>query len=156
MGDPLATYLHDHLAASAFAVDLLKEVRDQYRDDSLGQVASSLLADIEEDRNTLQRIVDRVGKGSVGLKEAGAWLAEKATRPKLSHGEAKGLGTFQAVETLALGILGKIALWRTLIAVAETDDRLRDIDFQQLLKRAESQHATTEENRLLLARQAFS
>jgi hypothetical protein len=156
MGDNLATYLHDHLAASTFAIDLLQELREHYRDDSLGQFASSLLGNIEEDRNALQRIVARVGKGSVGLKEAGAWLAEKATRPKLSHGDPKGLGTFQAVETLALGILGKVALWHSLMIVAETDDRLRDVDFQQLVNRAQAQHATAEENRLLLARQTFS
>jgi hypothetical protein len=156
MGDSLATYLHDHLAASTFAIDLLQELREHHPDGSFVQFASSLLGNIEEDRNALQKIVDRVGKGSVGLKEAGAWLAEKVTRPKLSYGDPKGLGTFQAVETLALGILGKVALWRTLMVVAETDDRLRDVDLQELLNRAQAQHATAEKNRLLLAREAFS
>jgi hypothetical protein len=156
MSDPLAVYLHDHLAGSAFAIDLLESLRDHYSNDPLGELASKLLVEVDEDRNALQGIANRIGKESSGLREAGAWLAEKATRIKLSHDEAKGLGTFQALETLGLGILGKLALWRTLMVVAETDDRLRDVDFEQLVVRAQAQYAKTEEGRLLLARQTFS
>jgi hypothetical protein len=36
------------------------------------------------------------------MKTAAAWLAEKLGRIKLSQGD---LGTFQALETLAMGIL---------------------------------------------------
>lgn len=110
MSDPLATYLHDHLAGSNFAVDLLGSMRDHYPNEPLGQLASTLLPEVETDRETLKRIVDRVGKGSPDLKEAAAWVIEKVSRLKLGHGEEKGIGTFQAVETLALGILGKLAL----------------------------------------------
>ncbi len=156
MNDPLTTYLHDHLAGSTFAVDLLGSLRDHYSDDALGQFASRLLSELEEVRAMLQRIVERVGKGSPNLKEAAAWLAKKVTRMKLSHGEAKGLGTFQALETLALGILGKLALWRALKVIAESDDRVSGVDLEQLIARAQAQHARVEENRLLVARSTFS
>lgn len=56
---------------------------------------------------------------------------------------------------LALGILGKHALWGTLKIVAEKDDRLRGIDLEQLMVRAQAQHAQIEESRLLVARTAF-
>jgi hypothetical protein len=99
--------------------------------------------------------VARVGKGSVGVKEAGAWLAEKA-RDQSSVTATQRTRNIPGTETLALGILGKVALWHTLMVVAEIDDRLRDVNFQQLFDRAQAQHATTEEKRLLLAREAFS
>jgi hypothetical protein len=60
------------------------------------------------------------------------------------------------LETLGLGILGKAALWRTLALLAENDARLTDLDFQELIARAEAQHAQVEEGRLLVARTAFS
>ncbi|MCU1294295.1 MAG: hypothetical protein JWP08_3145, partial [Bryobacterales bacterium] len=93
MSDPLATYLHDHLAGSNFAIDLLRSMRDHYPNESLGQLASTVLLEVEEDRETLRRIVERVGKGYPDLKEAAAWILEKTSRLKLGHGEAKGIGT---------------------------------------------------------------
>jgi hypothetical protein len=156
MSAPLATYLHDHLAGANFAIDLLKSMRDRYANAPLGQFASTVLLEVEADRETLRRIVERVGKGSPDLKEAAAWILEKTSRFKLGHGEAQGIGTFQAIETLALGILGKLALWRALAILAEKDDRLRDVDFRELIARAEAQYATVEENRLLLARTALA
>jgi hypothetical protein len=111
MNNPLATYLHDHLAGSAFAIDLLETLRDHYAGEALGEQAATLVIEVQRDRETLQRIADQVGKGSANLKEAVAWVAEKASRFKLTHEDRMGLGTFQALETLALGIQGKIALW---------------------------------------------
>ena len=51
MGDPLATYLHDHLAGSVHAVSLLEFIRDQHEREPLGRFASGLLAEIEADRH---------------------------------------------------------------------------------------------------------
>ncbi|MGI9074399.1 MAG: hypothetical protein ACR2JB_24495 [Bryobacteraceae bacterium] len=155
MNDPLATYLHDHLAGSKFAIELLDSLRDQYSGEPLGQFAAALLMDVEEDRGILQGIVDRTGKRPPDLKEAAAWLGEKVSQFKLKRGSMEGLGTFQALETLALGILGKLALWRVLAVVAEDDHRVRGVDFQQLVSRAENQHARVEESRLQMARTAF-
>lgn len=155
MEEPLPIYLHDHLAGSAFAVDLVESLRRHYANDPLGEFAAGLLTDIKQDRETLQQIVDRVGKGSPDVKEAAAWVAEKVTRFKLSHDDFKGLGTFQALETLALGILGKLALWRALLIVAEKDIRLNGMELEQLVARAQKQHAQVEQWRLSVARSAF-
>ena len=59
------------------------------------------------------------------------------------------------VETLALGLLGKLALWRALLEVAPSDARLSGVDFQALAERAEAQHAHVEGQRLALARPAL-
>lgn len=156
MSNPLATYLHDHLAGAAFAIDLLKALRDQYSDKSLGQLASGLLVEVEQDREVLQRIADRVGREYPDLKQAAAWLAEKVSRFKLSHDDPDGLGTFQALETLALGILGKLALWNALSVVPEINDRLGGVDLAELIARAQRQYKQVEESRLFVARNVLA
>lgn len=153
MADPLAIYLHDHLAGSNFAIELFKSLRDKHRADPLGQLATTLLAEVEKDQAVLESIIDRIGKGAPDLKEVAAWLSEKVSRFKLRHGDASGLGTFEALETLALGVLGKIALWRTLDGLPDT--RVSGIDFEQLIARAQDQHARIEESRLQVARTVF-
>ena len=44
------------------------------------------------------------------MKEWGPWLAETVSRLKLKHRSADGLGTFEALEFLVVGIHGKRAL----------------------------------------------
>jgi hypothetical protein len=155
MSDPLATYLHDHLAGSVHAIDLLKALRDQHKGEPLGQFATGLLAEIEADQEVLRAIAERVGAGSGGIKELTALIAEKVTRLKLRRGAGNGLGTFEALEFLELGIHGKWALWRALAVVAVTDPRLQGTNFEQLAARAETQEASVEERRLQAARTAL-
>jgi hypothetical protein len=59
MSDPLATYLHDHLAGSNFAIELLDSLRDQYSGEPLGRFAAALLIEIKEDQRTLRTMADR-------------------------------------------------------------------------------------------------
>jgi hypothetical protein len=124
MSDPLATYLHDHLAGAAHAIDLLESMRRQHMDEPLGRFAARLLVEIEADRAVLRELAERTGVGSSGLKELAAWLGEKVSRIKLRDHEAGDFGTSQALEFLELGIHGKWALRRALAVVAATDARL--------------------------------
>jgi hypothetical protein len=155
MSDPLAIYLHDHLAGAVVAINLLERLRDQHAGEPLGQFAVELLAEVEADRAVLQGLADRVGAGSSGLKEVTGWLGEKVSRLKLRRRATGGLGTFEALEALALGILGKLALWRALAMVAAADARLGGVDVDHLAARAQAQHAQLEERRLEAARTAL-
>ena len=152
MSDPLATYLHDHLAGAVVAINLLEALRDQHAGEQLGQFAAELLVEVEADRAVLRGLAEQVGAGSSALKEATAWLSEQLSRLKLWRRTAGRLGTFESLEALALGILGKLALWRALEEVAATDARLRGVDFAHLAARAQAQHARVEERRLDAAR----
>jgi hypothetical protein len=152
MRDPLTTYLHDHLAGAVFAINLLEALRDQHASEPLGQFAAGLLVEVEADRVVLQRLAAQVDARSNVLKEATAWLGEKISRLKLRRRIAGGLGTFEGLEVLALGILGKLALWRALAVIAAADTRLRGVDFDHLVARAQAQHAQVEEQRLEAAR----
>jgi hypothetical protein len=156
MSDRLAIYLHDHRAGSNFAIHLLEGMRDQAGDRELSEFAAEILAEVNQDRNTLQKIIDRVGEIHTDLKEAGAWLSERASRMKLSHDEPMGLGTFEALETLALGILGKLSLWQALVLVSNFDARVRGENYRQLAARALEQHDRVEAYRLRMTANTFS
>jgi len=149
MSEPLATYLEDHAAGAAAAVELLEAMRDHHRGEELGRFADEILSEVKQDQGTLKDLLERVKPGgSKSLKEAVSWLAEKMSRLKLGRLASGELGTLEALETLSLGILGKRALWSALAQVAELDPRLTETDFSALVQRAEAQHARVEEKRL--------
>lgn len=151
MPDPLAAYLHDHLAGSNFAIELLKNLQEQHAGEPLSQFAASELTLLLEDRQLLQAVIDRVGSESSTLKEAAGWVAEKASRFKLRHLSSREFGTFEALELLALGIHGRISLWRVLSVIARADARLPRQDYEALAARAQAQHDRIEERRLQIA-----
>jgi len=155
MSDPLATYLQDHLAGATFGVNLLKSLRDQHAADAFSDVVAEILTEVEEDEATLQKLADEVGGGSDTLKDATAWLAERASRLKLRFGVDNSvepdLGTFEALELMSLGILGKLALWRALERLAPVDSRLQSLDFSSLAARAVAQFNRIERYRLDIA-----
>ena len=153
--DALTTYLQDHLAGALHAIELLKAMRNHFAGEPLGAFASQLLAEIEADRDLLAKLTDSAGGATGGVKEWGAWLAEKVSRLRLKHGSADGLGTFEALEFLVIGIHGKRALWRALAVVAPFDSRVQGINFAHLISRAENQHQQVEEHRLACAESVF-
>jgi hypothetical protein len=155
MDDPLAIYLHDHLAGAKYAIDLTQALRDHYQRTPLGIFADSLLQEITQDRDTLRRIADCVGNPSAGIKEAAAWFSEKISRFKLNHSDSTALGTFEALEFLQLGIHGKWALWVALANLSADDARLSGFDFNNLAARAQNQENRVQERRLALAREVF-
>jgi hypothetical protein len=155
MDDPLAVYLHDHLAGAASAIDLLESMAKHHASDSLGQFAAVLLVQVQQDRDTLRNVARRIGHSSSGLKDAAAWFAEKVSRLKLNHDSGDGLGTFEALEFLELGIFGKLVMWRALNELATVDPRLQGMDFEQLAARAELQRSKVEERRLDVGRAVF-
>jgi hypothetical protein len=155
MNDPLATYINDHLAGSAYAVDLVEFLRDTYDGQELGQFAAWLLREIAADREVLQGLAERVGGGSNSMKEFTTWLGEKISRLKLGHGANDGLGLFEALEFLEIGIHGKLKLWRAFAVVAPGNPRLAGVDFEHLANRAEKQREEVERRRLHLARFVF-
>jgi hypothetical protein len=156
MSDSLAVYLHDHYAGSHFAIELLDSMEEQYRGEPLAAFAHRIAQEIEEDRHTLRHIIDAVGKAHFDAAEVLGWISEKAGQLKLRRDSNGGLGTFEALETLALGIQGKLGLWKSLPAIREIDPRVPDLDFDTLLARAQTQYNQVEEQRLRLATVTFA
>jgi hypothetical protein len=153
--DALPTYLQDHLAGALHAIELLRAMRNHFSEEPLGQFADQMLAEVEADREVLARLTERLGGTPGGMKEWGAWLVEKVSRLKLKHGSNDGLGTFEALEFLVIGIHGKWALWRAMQEISSFDTRLRGFDFSELAARAHKQHQMVEERRLACAQSVF-
>jgi hypothetical protein len=153
VADSLATYLHDHHAGARFAIELLESLRDKHLGQSIGEFASAFLVQVEEDRATLQKIIERIDDSASALRNAAAWVSEKATEFKFQDGP---LGTFEALEAIALGVLGKLKMWEVLAKISAYDDRLRAFNFAELASRARLQHLEAERQRLEAAEDAFA
>lgn len=75
---------------------------------------------------------------------------------KLRRQNQNELGTFETLETLALGIMGKAKLWQALQIAASIDRRLAGLDFARLEQRAIAQHDAVEAYRRRLATVVFA
>jgi hypothetical protein len=155
MSAPLAIYLHDHLGAANFALELLEQWHRDGEPPDFARWAGQLHDEIAADREILRQILERVGEGSHSPKEALGWIAEKLSRYKLSHRSPSEFARFEGLEVLALGILGKLSLWETLQFLAPHDARLAGCDYATLTEHARSQHAEVERRRLEMGRVAL-
>ena len=151
----LRAYLQDHLAGSVAAVEILEGLRDEHVGEPLGGFASDILAEVQGDQAKLEALIQRLGGGSSMLKDTAAWLGAKLSRFKLGRALSDPLGALEALEIVALGILGKRALWDSLKTLGATDARLAGLDLAHLTERAVSQHARVEERRLEAAGRAL-
>ncbi len=84
------------------------------------------------------------------LKTTGAFIGEKLGRlkPNAHLTSYSPLSRVVELEALTLGVTGKLALWRSLREVADTDDRLDPEELDVLAQRAETQQKGLEEQRL--------
>ena len=118
---------------------------------------TTLAPQIEEDRQTLIDLMERMGASKNPVKQATTWMAEKTSRVKfsgLTSGEPE-LGTFLAVETLTLGVEGKASLWKALQAVEDKYEPLRSADLDGLFASAKAQHDALERERIAAAKRAL-
>lgn len=154
---PLGIYLNDHLAGSVTGVELARRARKADENTELGAFLGTLVEDIEADRDALMAIMDDLGITKNPAKRASAWVLEKAGRLK-PNGQLTGrapLSRLIELEGLALGITGKLALWRSLRTVAEEEPRLDRTALERLAERARDQQERVEERRLATARELF-
>jgi hypothetical protein len=154
--DRLSIYLNDHLAAATAGVELARRTAASNRSTSYGEVLATLAEEIEADRRSLREIMERLSVGEDRLKLALLWGAEKLGRLKL-NGEIlrySPLSRLEELEGLSVGVEGKLALWTTLRQTHGTDPRLRDVDLDELIKRARAQRRRLEQQRKRAADEA--
>lgn len=150
-------YLNDHLAGAMMGSDLAEQIAEKNEGTPLGDVMSSLAPKIEADRQALIDLMEKIGTSKNPVKQMTTWVAEKASRPKFSgftSGEPE-LGTFMALETLTLGVEGKVSLWRALKEVESEYNALSAEQLDKLIASAQDQHDTLEKERLAAAKVAF-
>lgn len=156
--EALTTYLSDHVAGSVAAIELLDHLHELSRGTDRENVLANLRSEIEEDQAVLLELLHSLGAKESRMRKAAAWLTEKLGEAKLKLDDPGG-GQFQlleALETLGLGILGKLALWGALEVAREDVPQLRKLDFAKLKQRARAQHDRVEAERKRAVRAAFS
>jgi hypothetical protein len=154
----LTTYLNDHLAGSVIALELLEHLAALHRGSEREKLFLTLHNEVEQDQKVLQQLLEGLGAKESRVRKAAAWLTEKLGRAKLRLDDPGSgeLQVLEALETLGLGILGKLALWRGLSLAADGVPQLRTLDFARLERRALDQHGLVEAERLEAARLALN
>jgi len=142
----LAIYLNDHLAGAKLGVELARRLRSSNRGDAeFGEPLARICAEIEADRETLIRVMERLDVDRKNLKPALALLGERFGRLKL-NGQLRGYSPLSRVlelEVLASGIGGKMQLWNAL--EESFGDSLEGFDFHALAERADRQGQQVED-----------
>jgi hypothetical protein len=154
----LGIYLNDHLAGATIGMELARRARGSNRDNEYGEVLGRIAQEIDEDRATLQQLMDRLEVRRDHTKVIFGWVAEKVGRLK-PNGQLTGyspLSRLIELESLALGITGKLSLWEALIEVADEDTRLDRAELGRLSQRTERQRADVWRLRQRAAREALS
>lgn len=153
----LSIYLNDHLAGATAGHEVAKRALSNNEGTPYGTFLGELVRDIEQDKVALQELIEALGFSEDRLKQTAAWAAEKLGRLKL-NGRLTGyspLSRLIELEGLRLGVEAKLCLWKTLQDVSNHDPRLAVRDFDELIKRAESQIEGLEKHRLEAATEAL-
>jgi hypothetical protein len=154
----LAIYLSDHLAGAAGALELLGHLEASYKGTAVGDLLAQVRADIEEDRQELARLVERLEIDESTSRKVAGWLAEKAANLKLRiDDKADGaMRLFEGLEAIGLGIHGKWSLAKALAAASNDVPALQGFDYERLARRSEDQRGRVEIMRLEAAKVALS
>jgi hypothetical protein len=147
----LGIYLNDHLAGSTAGVGRAQMAREANAGTEFGPPLAEVCGQIEEDRETLERVMDELGIARSKLKPALGRIGERLGRLK-PNGQLRGysrLGRVVDLEVLLLGISGKLRLWRLLDELLDGESKA---DFAALIARAEAQRSTIGDLQLRAAR----
>lgn len=150
----LTSYLNDHLAGAEMAIEMLSSRQDRDPDPRLQPV----LEEIREERARLEQLMADMDLSSNPLKQAGAWVAEKASRVArdLSRVDQSAIAPLLEIEALQIGIAGKRALWVSLQVVVDQDDRIAALDLDGLIARADAQSDVVQDVRRAVVREVLT
>jgi len=154
----LDVYLNDHLGGATLGSDLAEQIREHSEGTPLGDLMAGLASEIEADRQTLADLMEQLGTSRNAVKQVTGWLAEKASRAKFTGTTSRepDFGLFMALETLTLGVEGKLSLWKALKGVAGEYAPLAAANLDALIARAQAQHDALEGERVSAGRRALS
>ncbi|HEX8158794.1 MAG TPA: hypothetical protein VF526_15520 [Solirubrobacteraceae bacterium] len=156
--EPLHVYLNDHLAGASAGTTLVKQAAEQNEGTEIGGFFAALSDEIGSDLNTLTVLIDRLGVDVSEGKGKIAELGTKITETKFS-GETVGsadFGAFITLETISIGVEGKLCMWTALKAIENEVPELADTQIDTLIERARSQRDRIESKRLEWAPRALS
>jgi hypothetical protein len=147
----LDVYLTDHLAGATAGVNLAQMAADEHRADEHGAFFAEIASEIKADHAELERLIDEIGTDRSAAKTAAAEIGSKMMAPKFVGGDDDALNAFITLETLSIGVEGKLCMWKALKLVEDSNATLESFDIDELLERAQSQRDRLEAKRLELA-----
>lgn len=142
----LGIYLRDQLAMGVLWREIARRSQRANRGTALGDALDDVATGIAEDVDTFASIMRQLGVRTDPVKTGLAFVAEWCGRLKL-NGRVRSyspLSRFEELELLTMGIDGKKQMWTTLRDLASLESRLPDVDFGDLISRAEAQRAALE------------
>jgi hypothetical protein len=151
-------YLNDHLAGATAGSELARRVAGSPQDREEHAALRGFATEIAQDRAALLDIMAALGIAVRTYKVRAAWIGEKAGRLK-PNGRLftrSPLSRLEELELLRLGVEGKAAGWRTLRALADTDQRLDPARLDELIARAGRQVDLLEDLRARAADRVIS
>jgi hypothetical protein len=154
----LSIYLNDHLAGATGGALISRRAAGSNRGTPFGDKLAAIANEINEDRDTLLKVMRKLGAAPNPAKVLSVRLAERTGRVLKLNGRLfsySPLSRVEEMEALRIGVEGKLALWRTLKETRGADPRLKGIDLDELTKRAERHRDQLEAMRLEAAREAF-
>jgi hypothetical protein len=148
----LDTYLNDHLAGAFAGRALSRRAAERQRGTDLAPPLERVAKEIREDIRSLEQLMERLGIPRRNQRAMIGELAHAVGRLKFGGVLHRGspVATLEELETLALGIEGKLALWRALRHGADDDGSLGP-ELDGLISRARTQRELVEELRLKAA-----
>lgn len=141
----LRIYLNDHHAGADTGLALARRIRDSNRATPLGDDMERIAAEISDDRDLLDRIMNELDVRRNPLTAAGGALASGVVRLKTRGGVRRSvpLGRVLELEALVSGVLAKRCLWTSLMVCGQV---LQTADESELRRR--SQRASAQLERL--------
>jgi hypothetical protein len=152
----LDVYLNDHLAGAFAGRALARRAAKRQKAGASGESLARVADDIEHDLASLEQLMQRLGVPSRRRRARIGEVAQAAAQLKLGGLFHRGepVARLEELETLALGIEGKLALWLALRHGTgngdETSAELQS-ELDRLVERARSQREVVEELRLRAA-----
>lgn len=137
----LSIYLNNHLTGANGGVDLFRRAASQHRGTDLGNALAALGADVETDRDTLKRLMGRLGISENKPMTLLGKVGERVGRLKPNGYIVRRSPLADVIELEALrdAVAAKKAGWEVLRAVAAKDERITLEEMEELIDRAEAQ-----------------
>ena len=154
----LATYLKDHDGGSEAALEILDHLEAAHGTEAAGQMARTLRPQFLDERRQVRTLLESLGESTSVSRRVAGWLSEKALQVKLLVDDPAGgsLRLLEAVETVALGVHGKLGLWKALADNQSAVPALATLQLPPLIAQAEAQRALIETVRLEAARRVLA
>jgi hypothetical protein len=154
----LAIYLKDHHAGSEAALEILDHIEAAHGAGAAGAMVKRLRPEFLAERAQLVQLLSRLDDSVSVPRRVMGWLSEKALELKLLADDSSdgSLHLLESVETLRLGVHGKLGLWKALAESQQLVPVLSTVDYAPLIVQAEAQSALIESVRLDASRAVFA